>query len=267
MRDPIDREIEELERELREPLSGFVANPVSSDDTALLIRSLQSEFDLLKPEKDLFELTSNPNIHRPTLVKLFISQFASYTRMFWLASVFVFAMMTLMMSKINPYTYSASGDIFAIAMPLLLIAGIVYSYKSWNREMRLIESVSPFPPALLLLCRLLIVVGLNIVLGTVSAIYLNAASEHFPMLVFLVNWLSILLFLGGLLAVTMFWKGVRTGIAVSLFFWIVVNAVKTMPLFSRSVSATLMLELTLLVVGLLLLWVAYQRSLHLKMIQ
>ena len=46
---PNDNELKQLEESLREPLSRFMVNPISSQDTMKLLNNLQSSFDKLKP--------------------------------------------------------------------------------------------------------------------------------------------------------------------------------------------------------------------------
>jgi hypothetical protein len=264
---PTDHELKQLEMEMREPLSRLLVKPVLSSDTAKLIQSLQSEFESLKYARP--SLTARDSqIRRPSLLRLMRAQLASYPKSFWLASLTVFAMLTLIFSYGEQPPYSTIGDLFAFFMPAFLLAGLLYSFRTWNKGMRTIEGITPYPPALLLLCRILLVIALNIGLGLLCTLYLSQRIHQFPFFPFLLEWLSQMLLVGGLLAYLMLWKGMKTAMGGGVVLWIAWNV------FEIAVSKQSMLEINWLVAGQItaiaaggiLLVAAYRRSLGMRLL-
>src|SRR4051794_21888467 len=95
---PNDKELKELEAEMRDPLSRWLIKPVQSSETARLIQSLQPEFDglLHKPQASAIH---RDRIRRPSIIRLMRAQLASYPKSYWLASLAVFSMLTLVFSS------------------------------------------------------------------------------------------------------------------------------------------------------------------------
>ncbi|GIP35492.1 hypothetical protein [Paenibacillus sp. J2TS4] len=212
MRETEMKEIEALEKELTEPLSRYMVSSPKPEDTRCLIANLQEEFNEIKEEH------SFPTIHRtrPSFYKLCKNQLHAYHKSFWAVSVFVFVLITLSTSGMVSNEPIMPRNLFSTAIPLFLLIGMAYIYRSWNKEMRTIENINPFPPALLMLSRLLIVVAINIVLGLLGTLYLQWTVQSFAFLTFMLSWLSVVLFVGGLMAYLTYRKGIMTGFVVSL---------------------------------------------------
>ncbi|CAM4337419.1 hypothetical protein [Paenibacillus tarimensis] len=267
---PTDEERSKLEDEMRKPLSGWMIKPVTSTDTAKLLSALQPEFDALQEEVNqtaIRELAGTGN-HRPSLIRLMLSQLSSYPKAYWLASLAVFTMMTLMLSMSVP-PYNGVADLFTMLTPAILIAGMLYSFRTWDKGMRLIESITPYPPALLLLCRFLIVIVLNLLLGLLASVYLAARMEQFPFMPFLLQWFSLLVLTGGLTAYLMMRRGIKTGIGAAIIVWFIWNMADFKG-HSRP-GYTMMIEQTVqyvsLAAGLTLLLLAYRKSLGIRIMK
>lgn len=263
MQERIDLELEELESEMEQPLKTYMATSPRSEDTQKLILSLQDSFDDLKPSEIEFDFETEPE--KPSLFKQCLNQFRSYHWLYWVISVGIFAMLTLIAG--------GSGDpdgFFPLLVPIYLLFGILYSYKTWNKEMRMIESVTPFPPALLLLSKLLVVLGINFGLALVSTFFIIIQNTRVEPANFILQWTAPLLFLTGILAYVMFHKGVIAGFISALAGWVFTFIALPFSLFQLSggmpTTETIFASIYLLlfVIGGTLLLLSYRKSLHLQ---
>lgn len=259
MREPTDLELEGLEQELRLPLSRYITRSPKTEETKALIGRLQAEFNLIGSETQSFQLTFNEKIRRPSLLKQVLSQAQTYQKAFWVVSIIVFAMLTLMSGAASPFLFD-DIDLFSVSVPIFLLSSFAYSYRSWNREMRMVESITPLPPAVLLLSRLMILIALNIVLGFIGSLYLKLTSQSFHLLPFLMHWLALLLFIGGLLAYLMFRLGLFAGMIVSVLAWGGWISMKEW-FFTGNLSKNWVfgMEAILMLMGSLLLILAFRR--------
>lgn len=260
-----DRELKQLEEELREPLSRWLVDPVTPDSTARLIASLQPEFDALRGAAlpaDAARGTGRQPL-RPSLLRLMRAQLAAYSRSFWAASLAVFVMVALVLSYGSQPPYNGMRSSFSFFMPAFLLAGLLYSFRTWSKGMRTIEHLTPYPPALLLLCRMLLVIAMNAAYGLLCTVYFAQRIEAFPFLPFLLGWLSQMLLIGGLLAYLMLWKGMKTAIAGGLLLWIVWNAAD-LSLRAELPGGLASFQLAALAAGAALLGLAYRRSLGMR---
>ncbi|MBW7456482.1 hypothetical protein K0U00_20815, partial [Paenibacillus sepulcri] len=221
MNAPKDDELKQMEEEMRMPLSQIMTNTISSHDTAMLIRTLQPAFDELREsyENARFSHSGKPFVKRPSLLRLLRSQLSSYSRVYWGSSFVVFVMLLWLLPTHDDVSLEKAGSMFTLALPALLLASLAYSFRSWNKEMRMIESITPYPPALLLVVRTMIVIGLNLIFGIAGSIYMNVHVASFPMLPFMLQWLSLLLLLSGAAAYVLMWKGFKAAFACSFILW------------------------------------------------
>ncbi len=266
MRDPIDKELMALEKQLNKPMAQYLTRSPRPEETQRLINRLQPEFDALKSKREnSFEWLADRKRNPPSLIRQCMVQLKTYTKTFWLASCMVFVMLTLT-SASGPQDVYGSLDLYSLIVPLLVAAGMLYGFKSWNPEMRMVESVTPFPPALLLLSRFLIIVAINILLGLAGTAYLGLTVSSLRFFPFLINWLSLVLFVGGIMAYVMFWKGLKAGMALAVIAWLLVNASHDWMSQYGFVSdqAVLIVRCALLLAGLLLFAAAYRKSVTLQ---
>jgi hypothetical protein len=269
-----DDEQRKLEEELRGPLSGWNVRPVHYAETAKLIQALQPEFDAMKQQTDLAAgLASSAHSGdaqpiRPSILRLIAAQLSSYSRSYWAASIAVFGMLVLMLSTFQP-PYDNLAEAFTLFAPAVLLAGLLYSFRSWNKGMRTIESVTPYPPALLLLCRFLIVIALNVALSLAASLYLAVSMTAFPLLPFLLQWLSLMLLIGGLLANLILYSGIRAGMVGGIIVWLAWNGSTLTGHASWTANAEWAGSVYLagLLAGAGLLLLAYRKSLGIRIVK
>lgn len=215
-------ELEQLEGELRQRMKAYTARVPSQTSTEKLIASLQPEFERLKPAAEDIILNAAAPLIKPSLLRQCFRLAGTYGKGYWVVSAVIFAMLTLISSVLGT-SITGRNDLFSAVVPLFMLTCAVYSYRSWNAEMRMVESVTPYPPALQLLCRLLVVVTMNLAYGLAGSLYLQITVDSFGMLPFLLKWLSGMFLVGGVLAVVTFWKGTKAGLAASLAVWLLWN--------------------------------------------
>ena len=261
----IDLELEKLEEDLEQPIKSYLATSPRSEDTQKLLLSLQDPFDELKPSQIEFDFDQEPEPAKPSLTKQCLNQFRSYHWAYWLISVLIFAMLTMISAG-----SMESDSLFPIVVPIYLLFGVLYSYKTWNKEMRMVESISPFPPALLLLSKLLVVLVVNIGLALLSTLYIVKDNTMVNPATFLLHWFAPLLFLTGLLAFVMFHKGVIAGFIASLAGWALTFLILPYTIFELSGEALqqdllfVVSYLIILGLGVAMLFLSYRKSLHLQ---
>lgn len=275
---PNDKELKQLEDELRSPLASLQVHPVTAGDTARLLASLQPSFEALKPELaagGVPEWLRNnlAGSKRPTLLKLLRTQLGAYSRAYWLASLGVF----FMLMYILPYGSGDEGSSIttevssklSLFLPMLFLSGLMYSFRSWNREMRTIESITPYPPALLLMARVMIVGGLNMLFGLAASLYLTTRLEQFPILPFMLQWMSLIVLIAGGAAYVMLRAGVKSSFVIGSLFWMgwnVMEYVLRMPESGSSSPEVIRTAIywLCLAAGMCMTWMAYRRSLVIK---
>ncbi|QHA93247.1 hypothetical protein [Bacillus sp. N1-1] len=261
----IDLELEKLEEDLEQPLKSYLATSPRSEDTQKLLLSLQDSFDELKPSQVEFQFDQDAEPAKPSLAKQCLNQFSSYHWAYWLISFLIFAMLTVISSG-----SMESDSLFPIVVPIYLLFGVLYSYKTWNKEMRMVESITPFPPALLLLSKLLVVLVVNIGLSLLSTLYIVKDNTMINPGTFLLHWFAPLLFLTGLLAFVMFHKGVIAGFIAALLGWVLTFLVLPYTVFAISGEAFqqnflfVVSYLVILGLGVGMLFLSYRKSLRLS---
>ncbi|GFN31111.1 hypothetical protein [Paenibacillus xylaniclasticus] len=266
---PNDDELKQLELELSDSLKSYHVTPVQSGDTARLLQSLQPAFNELVaaavPAASQQEAASQKP--RVSLGRLIRSQIRAYSRAYWAASAALFVMLLFMVERLGLASSSDVSSSFTILMPAALLGGLLYSFRTWNREMRMVESISPYPPALLLLARSLIVTGVNVVLGVAATLYMEWTDARFDALSFLTGWLSLYLLISGLVANIMLRKGLKPAFISGIVLWFIWNYGNTYIRSDQAVAISGQAELAALFVGLALLFAAYRRSLGIREIK
>ncbi|WP_068783544.1 ABC-2 transporter permease [Paenibacillus phocaensis] len=270
MEPSIDKELEHLERELREPLRQALQPGPTPSDTAALIAALQPEFDALRAQSEAKTLDFNPYVEAPSLRRLLWSQFRLNRRSLVLTGAAVFLMLIFLVDPARPFSNFLFGNdlpgVFPLVTPLMLMASMLYSYRSWDRGMRAVESITPYPPSLVVYSRMLmviaLVVGWALISTVIVGIRVTAAGEAtMPFIPFLLQWLGISLMTGGAAMYALFRYGVKTALfaAAGIYlFW----------LFAESGSLALhgiagretALNAALLLGGIVLLHRSYRRS-------
>ncbi|GIP24436.1 hypothetical protein [Paenibacillus sp. J22TS3] len=264
MSHPSDKELEILENKLRGPLLEAVQPPPSASETAWLIGSLQGEFDQLKERSRQARLDFNPAVEPPSLHRLLIGQFRLNRKWLMISGAAVFLMLILVVDPEHPLGGAFSGlklDVFPLFTPLLLLVSMLYSFRSRDRGMRAIETITPYPPALLIYSRMMIVTGLVLGWALLSTLIIAgraALSGHgtFPAGPFLLEWLGISLLTGGTAMFFLFYKGQKSAMAASFAVYLLwtgyvqgLNARTPDPVWVQPANL-LMMGLGLLLIGL-----------------
>lgn len=218
MTEPIDSELTILEEELRPHLSRVLSKSPKTEETKALIRRLQPAFDQITKERERDLLPFNPKITPPSFLRLLLSQIGTYQKSFWLISLVLFIILTLISSGVDPIPVRGF-DLYSLTLPLFFFLTFAYSYRSWNREMRMVEQITPFSPAFLLLSRLLILLGMNLIFGLIGNIWLIITSSNYALSAFLLSWIAPLFLSGGVLAYFIFRYGMGFGFTLSLLAW------------------------------------------------
>ncbi|WP_334076191.1 MULTISPECIES: hypothetical protein [Paenibacillus] len=275
MNPSIDRELAQLEKELSEPLRQAVLPPPCPSETAALIASLQPEFDVLKAKAASPSLDFNPQVEAPSLRKLLWSQFRLNRKSLILAGSAVFLMLILLIDPEHPYRVLLFGDsipsgLFPVITPLMLIASMLFSYRTWDRGMRAVESITPYPPALVIYSRMLMVIALMLSWALISSVIVGlrvswAGEASLPFIPFLLEWLGISMMTAGAAMYVLFRKGMNLACgaaSAAYILWFVLEE------YARSHGWTLdakaAVDGLMLLVGVLLLLRSYYRSLRMN---
>lgn len=273
MKHSIDQELEQLELELREPLRQAVQPPPSPSETAGLIAALQPEFDMLKAESTYATLDFNPQVETPSLMKLLFNQFRIYKKSLILIGSFVFLMLILLVDPKRPMDsiwivgFEATS-LFPVITPLLLMVSMLFGSRTSDRGMRNVESITPYPPALVMYSRMLMVIGLVIGWAFISSIVvgLRISAEGvvaLPFIPFLLQWLGISLLIGGVLMFVMFRDGIKVALALSTAIYVGWFFIEDyMTLWSRQSKTAL--DALMLLTGAILLLGSYYRSRNMR---
>lgn len=264
----LDKDIQQLERELTQPLSTFMARVPRADETRSLIAALQHDFDGLKDQATPFDLPYTHTI-KPSLLRQIRIQLHAYGKQFWFSSALIFFMLMLMNDLRIPLFGNTGQSLYSLVIPLMLVCGVLYSYRSWNLELRTVESVTPYPPALILMSRVIIMLLMCMVFGSASSAYLNYMNQHLAGMPFLMEWMSILILVCGVMLYIMFRKGVRWGIVSAVVVWLAWEAFIDWATFQSGLAPVFLTlaHTALILIGLLLLLLAYRRSLTLALIR
>lgn len=264
----LDEEIQQLERELEQPMSSFMARAPRADETRSLIAALQQDFDGLKERMTPFDMPYTRTM-KPSLLRQIRIQLHTYGKQFWLSSALMFLMLTLMNDLRIPLFGNTGQSLYSLVIPLMLVCGVLFSYRSWNLELRTVESVTPYPPALILMSRVMIMLMMCMVYGSASSAYLNYMNRHLAGMPFLMEWMSILILVCGVMLYIMFRKGVRWGIVSAVVVWLAWEAFIDWAMFQSGLAPVFipLAHTALILTGVLLLLLAYRRSLTLALIR
>lgn len=259
---PEYKELQKLELEIISLLPKELISPVEEADTKILINNLQAEFDKLKDENLKFPLNNKVHFKKPSLLKQIVNQLNIYPKIYWIVSIIFFLILTKgAQSKMMFLENNTS--VFGTIYPIFIFISILYSSRSWNKEMLLIEMIAPFPPALILLSRLIIILGLTIILGLLNTIFLYTTNKELSLVLMILSWLSPTILLFGIFLYIMFSKGIKVAYIVSLVTWITIS-IPTMVLgiFSLNILVESILYLSLGFIGSWLLYKSYKKSLE-----
>ncbi|ART77844.1 hypothetical protein ACQCU1_03790 [Sutcliffiella horikoshii] len=260
-----DQELYQLEDEMKDMFSSYVVKSPSSQDTKALLAALQPTFNEIasSPEEEFRQESIQP----PSFLSQLKAQISFYQWHFWVTSTLIFVMLTLFSS--NVYVTEAT-QFYQFAIPLSMLVGVFYTYQTWNKQMRIIESITPFPPALLLLSRMVIILAMNILMGIIGSFYLSFKVQHFELLPFLLDWIAPAMLIYGMIAYVMMRKGVKFGLGFGIAAWIVLMVAGAIyqthgyALIQFSHSQVAGIQTFLVTLGLFLLFLAYKKSLKLQ---
>ncbi|WP_068777825.1 hypothetical protein [Paenibacillus sp. FJAT-26967] len=274
MHDPDDKQLEELEKSTSSLLRGYLVTTPTSTDTSALLGRLQIHFDVIR-ENAGNEAQPDPAVPvRPSLPALCKHQFTMYNKWFWLLSLVLFAMLLMINSTLHMNGPLPARSSYSLAFPLLLVCGFLYQHRSWNEGMRMIESVTPYPPALLMFSRLIVLLFMIAVLGIAGSLYtimtLTEDSRIFSMLPFVFDWIAPLFLVSGLTALVLMKKGMSAAILAAGSGWgaeLAAEGWLRREFQDAAWSWTLILQISLIAAGLLLLLTAYRSSLRLATVR
>ncbi|MNJ32526.1 hypothetical protein D3C77_271920 [compost metagenome] len=224
--DEQNAELDALEQKMRQPLRKAVKSFPTQEENAALIDNLQAEFNMLRSDQltnDTSLLPFNIGVKPPSIMGLIRNQFRLNRKYLLLAGSSIFLMLILVIDPTNPEAFMSNTtltSLFAIIIPLLIILSMLFSFRSWDSGMRALESITPYPPVLVIYCRMLMVIGLIISWATVSSIVatirVSVATEiQLPWWPFILQWLGISLVIGGISMIVMFHKGSKYALVVS----------------------------------------------------
>ena len=216
----------------------------------------------------------HPSSHkRPSLAKLLKTQLGAYSRAYWLASLGVFLMLLYVLpSGIDDEGLSSLMDLsgkLSLFLPMMFFSGLLYSFRGWKRRCARSGEHRPYPPALLLMARVMIVGGLNVLFGMAASIYLSTRLDSFPVLPFMLQWMSLILLIAGGAAYMMLRAGVKSAFVTGSMFWMAWNIMEYFLRSPESGSASAEMVRTViywccLSAGAIMALVAYRRSLVIK---
>ena len=226
-----DEELEALEESLRTPLRNAVKSFPTQEESSALIHKLQVEFDMLRADlgtEDMPQLIFNNQVKPPSITQLLLNQFRLNRKYLLSACTIIFIMLIFLVDPANPDAFFGSSrltNLFALIIPLLIILSMLFSFRSWDSGMRALENITPYPPVLVIYCRMIIVIGLILGWATVSSIIatirVSAINEmELPVWPFILQWLGISMIIGGISMVVMFYKGSKYALTVSSFIYI-----------------------------------------------
>ncbi|TCS96782.1 hypothetical protein [Hazenella coriacea] len=252
-------EIEALEDELQDSLSQYLVKQPSSTDTAQLISQLQVHFDPLREKS----MKSQPVFSRPrpSLLQLCRFQLNLFQPWFWVVSL-IFLAMTIMIGLFwNGSPRPEVNLLYSSLIPLFYLGALLAHERIGNQGMRMIESITPFPPMLIVLSRIFILLLLTLVFGLFTMGNLVLWGSTLSIGGFLLSWLSIVLFMTGFLAMMLFYKGVRTALLSTTLSIIIVFMIEQWLMNSVMIQEWLVFfQWGLLVVGVILIGISYRQS-------
>ncbi|MDI3298830.1 MAG: hypothetical protein QJR08_06650 [Bacillota bacterium] len=214
---PGDRQLAELEQALRPWLARYLVREPSPEASRRLAEEV-----LLRARA---ERERDPaQARRPSLPRLVRLELAGYGRAFWIASLALGVLLVLASADLLAQPGPAPVNLFAAVLPGYFLAAMALGNGWGNRAMRLVESVTPFPPALLWLIRLLIATAVDVLIGLAGTGVLAATVGVVQPLAFLLQWLAGVLAVGGLLAWLLFSRGFLWSLGAGVVFWAVLAA-------------------------------------------
>ncbi|MDI3256936.1 MAG: hypothetical protein QJR01_04305 [Kyrpidia sp.] len=219
---PVDRELADLEKLVSPRLAPYPVREATAEESRRLAERVllraQAEEDAGLPKARLIRCKARVAPSLWTQVRL---QMGTYGAGFWIISLALFALLVLASTGRPAVPGEQPANLFSLVFPGYVLASMTYGHLSGNRGMRLVESVTSFPPALIWLTRILIVAGMNIVLGLVGTGYLALTVRGVQPLPFLLQWLSAVFAVCGFVAWVLFHKGFRRALVAGLAVWAV----------------------------------------------
>ncbi|WP_085521786.1 hypothetical protein [Tuberibacillus sp. Marseille-P3662] len=218
-----DQELLHMEHELKEMMGSYLTKSPSSQDTQQLIERLQPEMD------DLVQTVNREeSIQHPSIIKQCKNQFKQLSWPFWIGSAAIFFMLYLMMDpepmRDQPLSITI-GQLYyqplSFVLPIYLVLAFFYTFRSWNKHMRMVESVTPFPPALILLCRMLnvFVITLGFIGITVLLSFLKYSADWHTYMLLSAFTPPVLIF--SVIGIVMLKRGIMAGFLLSGAAWVV----------------------------------------------
>jgi hypothetical protein len=183
--------LEEAERLLpaAHRLRAWPAPKPTPQDTAQLIARLEAEL----PTRNLQSPFSNLQSSWPAL--LLRSQLRVVRNEIWMASALVMALGLV----VTLATYSASEAwVLVLIAPVVTAIGVAFIYGPEVDPALEIELATPVSPRLVLLARLALVFGFNLIMGMSASVILSLASTEITFWPLVATWLAPMTFLSAL---------------------------------------------------------------------
>lgn len=195
-----------------EALKRWPAPEPTSESTAQLIALLSAE--LPRKENRWYQLAE----WWPWL--LVRAQMRIVRQEIWIASLLVMVLGTLV--TLGEYTSNAGTLPFVLIAPLVTAVSVAYLYGPEVDAALEIELSMPISPRLVLLARLALVFGFDLILGIGASVVLATVHAELSLWSLVMTWLAPMAFLSALAFVlSIIWMEPLVGVAVSLGLWTV----------------------------------------------
>ncbi len=153
---------------------------------------------------------------RPLL--LLRAQIPVVQREIWIASAFLMALggvLTLFTMNLNGGSLT-----FVLMAPIIAATGIAMLYNDETEQVMEIERAMPDPVAAILLARMTLVFGFDVLLGVVASLLITLLNPSVLLWPFVLSWLAPMALLSSLaFLITVIWRDSVAGILVSLSLW------------------------------------------------
>lgn len=156
----------------------------------------------------------------------------------WIASALVLALGLVL--TVIAYQPASPNLPFALIAPIVAAVGVALLYDSDTAQMLELENTTPVSNRLLLLARLTLVFGFNLVLGVVGSLLLALIQTELSLWPLILSWLAPMAFLSALaFLISIVFIDSLAGTVVSLALWGTHVALRILPVETNALTTLL----------------------------
>lgn len=225
-----EMEMAEMEQMLNPYMQQYVVQAPSQSETDALLTQLRPQFQRRLGDgdekifnhrvlsEDPFSSLQSKQNSQYSFMRLMSLQYHIYSKAFLYIALGMIACITILAS--SRIQIVKGEQLLSFSIPLLVIASVIYGFRSSQNKLSHLQEISPYPPVLQFIARVFLVSSICLVLGLLSSLVILLSQDQFHSFTFIWSWVAPTALLSGQLVYVMQKRGIVPGIVSSVVVWL-----------------------------------------------